>query len=79
MAIRPHSRAHGPGRDLAFVALPRLFLVSAVLTVLELKGMQAEQKVASQMLEAVYVTYLLVWMHGVIFIAGGALAANRIV
>ena len=25
MAIRPHSRAHGPGRDLAFVALPRLF------------------------------------------------------
>ena len=53
------------------------FLVSAVLTVLELKGMQAEQKVASQMLEAVYVTYLLVWMHGVIFIAGGALAREQ--
>ncbi|MBU6401216.1 MAG: HlyD family efflux transporter periplasmic adaptor subunit [Verrucomicrobia bacterium] len=55
--------------------LCRGFLVaSALVTVLELKGMQAEQKVASQMLEAVYVTYLLVWMHGVIFIAGGALA-----
>ncbi len=49
-------------------------LVSALVTVLELKGMQAEQKVASQMLEAVYATYLLVWMHGVIFIAGAALA-----
>ena len=35
-----------------------------VLTVLELKGMQAGQKAASQMLEAVYATYLLVWMHG---------------
>jgi multidrug resistance efflux pump len=53
------------------------FLVSAVVTVLELKGMQAEQKVASQMLEAVYVTYLLVWMHGVIFIAGGALSQEQ--
>lgn len=52
-------------------------LVSAILTVLELKGMQAEQKVASQMLEAVYVTYLLVWMHGVIFIAGGALSREQ--
>ncbi|MHB8523547.1 MAG: HlyD family secretion protein [Limisphaerales bacterium] len=49
-------------------------LASALVTVLELKGMQAEQKVASQMLEAVYATYLLVWMHGVIFIAGAALA-----
>ncbi len=48
-------------------------LASGLLTVLELKDMQAEQKVASQMLEAVYATYLLVWMHGVIFIAGGAL------
>ncbi len=35
--------------------------------------MQAEQKAASQMLEAVYATYLLVWMHGVVFIAGAAL------
>jgi multidrug resistance efflux pump len=43
-------------------------------TVLELKAMQAEHKVASQMLETVYATYLLIWMHGVIFIAGGALA-----
>jgi multidrug resistance efflux pump len=49
-------------------------LASAIITVLELKGMQAEQKAASQMLEAVYATYLLVWMHGVIFIAGSALA-----
>ncbi len=52
----------------------RGFLLATVLiTLLELKGMQAEQKSASQMLEAVYVTYLLVWMHGVIFIAGSAL------
>jgi len=50
------------------------FLASVVITVLELKGMQAGQKAASQMLEAVYATYLLVWMHGVIFIAGSALA-----
>lgn len=48
-------------------------LTSALLTLLELKGMQAGQKAASQMLEAVYATYLLVWMHGVIFIAGAAL------
>lgn len=48
-------------------------LMSALITLLELKGMQAEQKAASQMLEAVYATYLLVWMHGVIFIAGAAL------
>ena len=53
--------------------LCRGFLViSALLTLLELKGMQAEQKAASQMLEAVYATYLLVWMHGVVFIAGAA-------
>jgi len=52
-------------------------LVSAVLSVLALKGMQAEQKVASQMLEAVYASYLLVWMHGVIFIAGGALSREQ--
>jgi multidrug resistance efflux pump len=48
-------------------------LTSALITLLELKGMQGEQKAASQMLEAVYATYLLVWMHGVIFIAGAAL------
>jgi multidrug resistance efflux pump len=49
------------------------FVTSALITLLLLKGMQAEQKAASQMLEAVYATYLLVWMHGVIFIAGAAL------
>jgi multidrug efflux pump subunit AcrA (membrane-fusion protein) len=52
-------------------------LASALLSVLALKGMQAEQKVASQMLEAVYATYLLVWMHGVIFIAGAALSREQ--
>jgi len=36
--------------------------------------MQAGQKAASQMLETVYATYLLIWMHGIIFIAGSALA-----
>ncbi|HIG28884.1 MAG TPA: HlyD family efflux transporter periplasmic adaptor subunit [Verrucomicrobiales bacterium] len=49
-------------------------LVSCLLTVLALKGMQSDEIVAAQMLEVVYVTYLLVWMHGVIFISGGALA-----
>ena len=54
--------------------LARGFLIaSAVLTLLELKGMQAESKPASQMLETVFATYLLIWMHGVIFIAGSAL------
>lgn len=52
-------------------------LVSAVLTVLQLKGMQANREVASQMLEAVYAAYILVWMHGVIFIAGNALAREQ--
>ncbi len=50
-----------------------LFLASLVLTLLALKGLQAEQKPACQMLQVVYTTYLLVWMHGVIFIAGAAL------
>ena len=63
--------------DLAAIArswLCRGFvLASALLTMLELKGMQAKQQPASQMLEAVYATYLLVWMHGVVFIAGAAL------
>lgn len=49
------------------------FLASVVITLIELKGMQSEQKSASQMLETVYVTYLLVWMHGIIFVAGAAL------
>src|SRR5437762_1077386 len=49
------------------------FIASVVITLLELKGMQAKQQPASQMLEAVYVTYLVVWMHAVIFIAGAAL------
>lgn len=52
-------------------------LTTAVITVLTLKGMQAEQKVASSMLEAVYGMYLLVWMHGVVFIAGGALSREQ--
>jgi multidrug resistance efflux pump len=50
-----------------------LVLVSLLVTLLALKGLQAEQKNAGQMLEAVYATYLLVWMHAVIFIAGSAL------
>jgi multidrug efflux pump subunit AcrA (membrane-fusion protein) len=49
------------------------FIASVVITLLELKGMQAKQQPASQMLEAVYVTYLVVWMHAVIFIAAAAL------
>jgi multidrug efflux pump subunit AcrA (membrane-fusion protein) len=67
--------------DLETVAqswLARGFLIaSALLTVLTLKGMQAEQRAASQMLEGVYVSYLLLWMHGVIFIAGGAFAREQ--
>src|SRR5579862_8945081 len=63
--------------DLGSVArswLCRGFLiVSVLLTVLVLKGMQAAQKNANEMLEAVYTTYLLIWMHAVIFIAGAAL------
>ncbi len=49
------------------------FLVSAFLTVLTLKGMQSEEAVAAHMLDGVYATYILVWMHVVIFVAGGAL------
>ena len=56
------------------LAQRQMKLVREGATVLELKGMQAQQKAASQMLEAVYATYLLVWMHGVIFIAGAALS-----
>jgi multidrug efflux pump subunit AcrA (membrane-fusion protein) len=65
------------GTDLAALFrswLCRGFWIACLgLTVLELKGMQAQQKPASEMLTAVYATYLLVWMHGVIFIAGSAL------
>jgi multidrug resistance efflux pump len=52
-------------------------LASGLLTVLTLKGMQAEQKVANQMLEGVYVSYLLIWMHAVVFIAGSALSREQ--
>lgn len=67
--------------DLGAIAgswLARGFLIaSALLSVLMLKGMQAEQKPAGEMLEALYVMYVVVWMHGVIFIAGGALAREQ--
>lgn len=53
------------------------FLISAIITVLQLKGMQANKDVASQMLEAVYSMYILIWMHAVVFIAGGALAREQ--
>ena len=53
------------------------FLASAGLTILGLKGMQAEQQVASKMLETVFVSYIVLWMHAVIFIAGGALAREQ--
>ncbi len=52
-------------------------LASGLLSVLTLKGMQAEQKAASQMLEALYVSYLLVWSHGIVFIVGGAFAREQ--
>jgi len=87
----PHSQRRSPSRwqsirilalaDLGAMAsswLCRGFVIATILVnVLELKGMQAEQKVASQMLEAVYATYILVWMHGVIFIAGAALSREQ--
>lgn len=53
------------------------FLVSGALSILALKGMQAEQQVASQMLEAVFASYIVLWMHAVIFIAGGALSREQ--
>jgi multidrug efflux pump subunit AcrA (membrane-fusion protein) len=52
-------------------------LASVVVTVLALKSLQAQQKAASQMLEVLYATYLLIWMHGVIFIAGGAFSREQ--
>jgi multidrug efflux pump subunit AcrA (membrane-fusion protein) len=54
-----------------------LLLASGLLTVLTLKGMQAEQRTASQMLEAVYVSYLVLWMHGVVFVAGSAFSREQ--
>lgn len=53
------------------------FLVSAFLTVLLLKGMQSEEAVAARMLESLYGTYILIWMHVVIFISGGALTREQ--
>jgi multidrug resistance efflux pump len=88
-ALSPGRRLPGKWQSLRILALSDLdgiwrswlcrgfLLVSALLTLLELKGLQAEQRVASQMLETVYATYLVVWMHGVIFIAGGALAREQ--
>ena len=53
------------------------FLVSAFLTMLTLKGMQSEEAVAAHMLDGVYATYILVWMHVVIFVSGGALTREQ--
>ena len=53
------------------------FMISVTITILALKGMQAEQKVASQMLETVFATYIVLWMHAVIFIAGSALVREQ--
>ncbi len=53
-------------------------LCTALITVLQLKGMQANKEVASRMLEAVYAMYLLVWMHGVILLPGALSLENRI-
>lgn len=52
-------------------------LVSAMLSLLTLKGMQSEQKLASQMLEALYSSYIVLWMHAVIFVAGSALSREQ--
>ena len=53
------------------------FLASAFLTMLTLKGMQSEEAVAAHMLDAIYATYILVWMHVVIFVSGGALTREQ--
>jgi multidrug resistance efflux pump len=58
--------------------LVRGFLViSTLVSILAMKGMQAEQAAASRMLETLYATYILIWMHGVIFIAGSALLREQ--
>ena len=51
--------------------------MTLLVSVLTLKSMQAEQAVASRMLEALYSTYVLIWMHGIIFIAGAALMREQ--
>lgn len=53
------------------------FLVSAFLTMLTLKGMQADEAVAARMLDGIYATYILIWMHVVIFVSGGALTTEQ--
>lgn len=58
--------------------LVRGFLViSTLVSILAMKGMQSDQAVASRMLETLYATYILIWMHGVIFIAGSALLREQ--
>ena len=58
--------------------LVRGFLViSTLVSILAMKGMQADQAAASRMLETLYATYILIWMHGVIFIAGSALLREQ--
>ena len=58
--------------------LVRGFLViSTLVSILAMKGMQSDQAVASRMLETLYATYILIWMHGVLFIAGSALLREQ--
>jgi multidrug resistance efflux pump len=90
-ALLPPAPRRLPGRFRSYWVLARadlasmsrswlvrgFLLCSAIITVLQLKGMQANKEVASRMLESVYTMYLLVWMHGVIFIAGSALAREQ--
>ena len=58
--------------------LVRGFLaISMLVSILAMKSMQAEQAPASRMLETLYSTYILIWMHGVIFIAGSALLREQ--
>jgi multidrug resistance efflux pump len=52
-------------------------LISTLVSVLAMKGMQSDQAVASRMLETLYATYILIWMHGVVFIAGSALLREQ--
>ncbi len=52
-------------------------IVSVLVSVLTMKGMQSDQAAANKMLEALYATYMVVWMHAVIFIAGSALLREQ--
>ena len=52
-------------------------LITLIVSILALKGMQGDQASASKMLEALYSTYILIWMHGIIFIAGSALIREQ--